>query len=70
MRAGQLQGAAVEYASVPADVVMIAGSTESAAAVLSLQSFGSKRIAFPCGAAMHHDVVDFSHDDFVFQDRI
>ncbi len=27
----------------------------------ALQSLGSKRTALPRGAAMHHDVVDFSH---------
>ena len=34
---------------------------EATAAVLCLQSLGSKRTALPRGAAMHHDVVDFSH---------
>ena len=34
---------------------------EKTAAVLCLQNLGSKRTALPRGAAMHHDVVDFSH---------
>ena len=35
--------------------------SSSTAAVLCLQNLGSKRTALPRGAAMHHDVVDFSH---------
>ncbi|MEL5896074.1 hypothetical protein AAE250_21585 [Bacteroides sp. GD17] len=42
---------------------MIARPAEATAAVLCFQSLGSERIALPRGAAMHHDVVDFSHDN-------
>lgn len=62
VRAGQFQGTGAEHGAVAPDIVMVARRAETAAAVLCFQSFGSKRIALPRGAAMHHDVVDFSHE--------
>lgn len=61
MRTGQFQRTGSEHGAVAADIVMVARRAETAAAVLCLQSFGSERAALPRGAAMHHDVVDFSH---------
>lgn len=62
MRAGHFQGTGAEHGTVAPDIVVIARRAEAAAAVLCLQSLGSKRMALPRGAAMHHDVVDFSHE--------
>ena len=62
MRTGQFQGTGSEHGTVSPDIVVIARRAEAATAVLCLQSFGSERMALPRGAAMHHDVVDFSHE--------
>ena len=61
MRTGQFQGTGSEHSTVSPDIVVIARRAEATAAVLCLQNLGSKRTALPRGAAMHHDVVDFSH---------
>ena len=58
----QFQRAGPEHSAVAPDIVVIARRAEAATAVLCLQSFGSERMALPRGAAMHHDVVDFSHE--------
>ena len=62
MRTGQFQGTGSEHGTVSPDIVVVARRAEAATAVLCLQSFGSERMALSRGAAMHHDVVNFSHE--------
>ena len=61
MRTGQFQGTGSEHSTVSPDIVVIARRAEATAAVLCLQSLGSKRTALPRGAAMHHNQVDNPH---------
>ena len=50
------------HCSILADVVVIACSVKSATPVQPVQIFRRKCTILPRGAAMHHDVVDFSHE--------
>ena len=61
MRTGLFQGAGTEHCAVLADVVMVADTLETAAAMCRQQVVLRQATVFACGGAMHHDVVDFSH---------